>query len=251
MSASSAKAVLRARALCVGHDVQPVLQPVDLDVPLGAWWALVGPNGCGKTTLLQTIAGRLRPLSGSVSIDGHDIVDAPDKARAALGYVLAPEQLPGRLTLRECLSVFTAVHGREAAAPAVDALIDAWAFAPRLDDYVDRSSLGTRQKLGVLLALVGEPQLLVMDESFNGLDPASGVILKRFLDAEVRAGRRAVLLATHALDIVEQHADVVLLIDHGRVCARIDRAEIAAHSGSLDALLAARAAAARGPDRPG
>ena len=238
-------AALAVRRLVVGHGQQAVLTVDELVIPAGQWWALVGPNGCGKTTLLDTVAGRCPSLAGDIFIDGHSLKRAPKVARAALGFVLTPEALPPRLTLRECLDVFTAVHARLEPAPAVATLLETWSLGPWIDTHVDRCSLGVRQKLGVLLALVGAPRLLVMDESFNGLDPASGLALKAFLDAAVSAGEFSVLLATHALDLVEQHADTALLIDQGRILARMDRDELRAHRGHLDQHLAGLQAPAR------
>lgn len=239
---------LATRGLQVGYGRTPVLTVDDLDLPCGEWWALVGPNGCGKTTLLDTLAGRRTALAGEVWIDGHSLMDAPREARSALGVALPPDALPARLTLRECLSVFTAAHGRAAPDAAVESLIEQWRLSDRLDDFVDRSSLGTRQKLAVLLALVAAPRMLLLDESFNGLDPESGLALKAQLETFVRARGGAVLMATHSLDLVERYADRALLIGRGRVCAELDRAELDAHRGRLDVRLAELARAEWGDD---
>ncbi|MDX1626546.1 MAG: ATP-binding cassette domain-containing protein [Wenzhouxiangellaceae bacterium] len=244
---SAGTPALATRGLVVGHGDRRILEVDDLELPLGAWWAVLGPNGCGKTTLLDTIAGRKAALSGSVFIDGHSMTAAPRRARSALGVVLPPDVLPPRLTLRECLAVFCAAHGRSKPAADVEELVGAWGLAGRLDEFVDRSSLGTRQKLAVLLALVSDPKLLVLDESFNGLDPASGIVLKNHLDQRVRGARCSVLLATHALDIVEQHADCALLIDRGRVRARLGRRELEACRGRLDVRLAERLSTVSAP----
>ncbi len=96
-------------------------------------------------------------------------------------------------------------------------LADELRFTPYLDAFVDTLSLGTRQKLAVLLALVGDPLLIVLDEAFNGLDPASSLILKRHLRAPHRAGGAAVLLATHSLDIVEHYADRAAILIDGKL----------------------------------
>jgi ABC-2 type transport system ATP-binding protein len=96
-----------------------------------------------------------------------------------------------------------------------------------LDRFVGAYSLGTRQKLAVLLALLGEPQLLVLDEAFNGLDPASALALKHFLRDRVAAGKCSVLLATHALDIVERYADRAALLLHGRIAHEWRKDELA------------------------
>ena len=235
---TSAPAALSTRGLTVGHGDRPVLVVGEIEIPYGNWWALLGPNGCGKTTLLDTLAGRRSPLRGDAFIDGRSLLEEPMEARSALGMALPPDALPPRLTLRECIDVFTAAHRRDAPAPAVHELIETWSLSPRLDTYVDRCSLGVRQKLSVLLALVGGPRLLLLDESFNGLDPASGLALKAFLDEAVAGGGCSVLLATHALDLVEQHADHALLIGRGRIRARLGPDELRAHRGRLDRRLA-------------
>ncbi len=235
---------LSLRGLAVGHDTEPVVKDIDLDIPAGQWWALVGPNGCGKTTLLETAAGKRPALAGEIRIAGCDLDAEPRSARSALGWVLSPAELPPRLTGRELLSLFTALHHRDAPAEAVIGLIEQWRFEPYLDTPVDRCSLGTRQKLGVLLALVGEPRLLLMDESFNGLDPASGLVLKSFLDEAVANARLSVLLATHALDLVERHADAAVLITRGRIRGRLGRDDLRTNRGRLDERLAELAEAA-------
>lgn len=137
-------------------------------------------------------------------------------ARAARGGC-APERLPGLLTGRQCLEVYAAAKGlREIDADVLD-LMQRFALEALLDQFVDTYSSGTRQKLAALLALIGAPKLIVLDEAFNGLDPASGRILKRHLRGLVEARRASVLLATHALDIVGRYADRAALLLSGRI----------------------------------
>jgi ABC-type multidrug transport system ATPase subunit len=103
-----------------------------------------------------------------------------------------------------------------------------------LDLFVESCSLGTKQKLAVLLALLGEPQLILLDEAFNGLDPASSLVLKRHLRKRVSDGRCGVVLATHALDIVERYADRAALLLNGGLVHEWRRDEIAALAASSD-----------------
>jgi ABC-2 type transport system ATP-binding protein len=107
-------------------------------------------------------------------------------------------------------------------------LAERFQYMPMLDRFVDAYSLGTRQKLAVLLALLGDPELVVLDEAFNGLDPASALALKHFLRDRVSQGMCSVLLATHALDIVERYADRAALLLNGGIAREWRKEELAA-----------------------
>jgi ABC-2 type transport system ATP-binding protein len=216
---------LDVRALRAGHAGRAVLDGVDLALAPGEWYVLLGPNGVGKSTLLDCVGGRLAPWAGTVSIAGARLDADPIAAKRALGFGCAPEQLPDLLTPRQCLEVHAAAKSLAAVGDDVLALADALAFTPYLDAWVDTLSLGTRQKLAVLLALVGAPRLVVLDEAFNGLDPRSALRLKAELRVRTKAGA-AVLLATHSLDIVEHHADRAGLLAGGRIVREWTRTEI-------------------------
>ena len=231
--------VMRVSDLKVGYDL-PVLSGVSMDVPSGVWWAVLGPNGCGKTTLLDTLAGRLPALQGDIHIGRHSLDHDPVAAKRALGYALPPERLPQRLTGRECLNVFAALNGNAADSEHVCTLMDEWNFQSDLQKFVDRMSLGMRQKLGILLALAGQPRIVIMDESLNGLDPASALKLKRFLRTQVQRKTFSVLMATHALDVVDQYADRAWVCNAGRMALSLDRTDLDQAHGRLDQLIAQR-----------
>jgi ABC-2 type transport system ATP-binding protein len=123
--------------------------------------------------------------------------------------------------------VFSAAKQLDSVGADVMRVAELLRFTAYLDEYVDTYSLGTRQKLCVLLALLGEPKLIVFDEAFNGLDPRSALILKDELKRRLR-GDSAVLLATHSLDIVEHHADRAALMMSGRIVREWSAAELRA-----------------------
>jgi len=218
---------LQVDVLCAGYPGRAVLQGVDLHIACGEWIALLGANGSGKSTLLDACVGRLAPAAGQVRIGGHSMVEAPVAAKQRLGYAIAPERLPALLTARDCLAVQAAAKGLAVIDAEVLELAAVLGLTPWLDDAVALMSYGTRQKVGVLIALLGEPELIVLDETFNGLDPASGLLLKRHFRSRVDAGRCGVLLATHALDIAEHWADRVALLHDGRIVHEWNRAELA------------------------
>ena len=239
---------LHVHSLHAGYDKLVVLNGVDLEVARGEWLALLGPNASGKTTLLHCIAGMLVPSAGSISICGHPLRRDATGAKRRLGFGCAPEGLPGLLTGRQCLEIYAAAKGLAAIDADVLGLAEQFAFMSMLDRFVGSYSLGTRQKLAVLLALLGEPALVVLDEAFNGLDPASALVLKKHLRARVSAGRCGVLLATHALDVVERYSDRAVLLLDGRIARQWGPEELAALRAmpgeGLEAALAAASSSA-------
>ena len=213
--------VLDVESVHARFGAHEVLRGVSLQVARGEWSCLLGPNGVGKSTLLHCIVGRLDPASGEIRISGIRISgESACAAKRRLGYACSPEQLPGLLTGRQCLEVYAIAKDLERIDEDVLALAEELRFAPFMDAFVDTYSLGTRQKLCVLLGLLGNPDLIVLDEAFNGLDPRSSLTLKRHLRERLSADRCGVLLATHSLDIVEHHADAAALLLDGVVAKR-------------------------------
>jgi ABC-2 type transport system ATP-binding protein len=219
-------AVLEIQALRAGYGSRLVLDEISLTLAPGDWFVLLGPNGCGKTTLLDCVVGRLIPSGGEISVAGHSLGKNSPAAKRQLGYGCAPELLPALLTARQCLEVHAGAKGLTAIDDDVFALAAELHFTPYLESFVDTLSLGTRQKLSVLLALVGDPLLIVLDEAFNGLDPASAIILKRHLRARLQSRGAALLLATHSLDILEHYADRAGVLIDGRLKREWQKDEI-------------------------
>ncbi len=235
--------VLCVRGVSAGYAQRVVLHQVDLVVAPGEWVALLGANGSGKSSLLDCCVGRLAPFAGDVRVCGHSMTDSSVAARHRLGYAIAPERLPTLLTVRQCLTVQAAAKKLAAIDADVLDLADALRLSSRFDDAIEQLSYGTRQKLGVLLALVGAPDLVVMDETFNGLDPASSRILKRHLRERADQRGTGLLLATHALDIATHWADRVVLLHEGRLLKTWNRIELNTlrdeRDGGLEAAMAA------------
>jgi ABC-2 type transport system ATP-binding protein len=220
--------VLEAIDIRARYGKRTVLEAVTLTVARGEWFCLLGPNGVGKSTLLHCVAGRVIPAGGALSICGQSIVTDPSKAKRHLGFACAPDQLPGLLTGRQCLEVYALAKQVDTLDADVMALAEQLRFSGFLDQCVDTYSLGTRQKLCVLLAFLGNPDLIVLDEAFNGLDPASAMVLKRHLKKRLAEGRCGVLLATHSLDIVEHYADKAALLLDGRIAQQWTKAQMSA-----------------------
>lgn len=225
---SAAMPILQLEQIRYAYGADAVVQGIDLVLPRGEFVALIGPNGSGKSTLLQCIAGILAPSSGRVLIDGIDMALRPQAAKSQLGFAIDPNLLPPLLSGRECLRLFAAARRLPAIPDGTLALAEVLALAPMLDRTVAGYSLGTRQKLGIVLGLIGEPPLLVLDEPLNGLDPASAYALKQHLQALTRTGGTTVLLATHSLEIAERFITRAVLLMDGRIRRSWEGAELAA-----------------------
>jgi ABC-2 type transport system ATP-binding protein len=219
--------LLSIRDLSAGYGSRPVISNIDLTIRRGEWFSLLGPNATGKSTLLYCATGQLAPIAGVVHLSGHNLSTAPQAAKRHVGYAHAPDRLPGLLTGLQCLEVYAAARQLAEVGPEIAGLARDLKLTPLLDQYVGTYSLGTRQKLSVLLALVGKPSLIVLDEAFNGLDPASSLVLKRFLQARVHSNECSVLLATHALDIVLQYSTRAALLLDGRLTKSWDAEALA------------------------
>lgn len=190
---------------------------VTVDVPAGRCFAWLGPNGCGKTTLIRMMLGLARPSSGQIVVRGHAI---PHDARAALARVGAIVEEPRfypYLSGRDNLRVWAAHYGSDAAG-RIDAELARVGLTEAASKKVKAYSLGMRQRLGVARALLNDPELLILDEPTNGLDPAGLVEFRGMIRGLVDEGR-TVFISSHILDEVERMADDVAIIQRGKMVA--------------------------------
>ncbi len=237
--------ILDIRGLQLELGGRTVLHGIDLQVNAGEFVALAGPNGSGKSSLLRCIAGLLRAHHGEIRVCGHEVATATVAARAQLGMAVEPSALPGLLSGRECLQLFARTRGLATVPAATLELSEALRFSVYLDRPVEEYSLGTRQKLAVLLGLIGEPPLLLLDEPLNGLDPPSAWALKGHLVALAARGT-AILLATHAIELAERHVNRAVLLVEGRLRLDLDRSALATLRADPERSLEAELVAAMG-----
>ncbi|MBD8527891.1 ATP-binding cassette domain-containing protein [Pseudomarimonas arenosa] len=225
---------LRISALRLAYGGRPVLDSLDFELPAGQVAGLIGPNGAGKSSLIRAIGGAAGgmpgvQISGQIELAGHCIERSRIQALATLGLALPPEQLPTMLSGRQALQLLTDLRLSAEQGPAAlqesESLAGRLGLCPWLDQPIYGYSLGTRQKLAIVLALLGEPPLLVLDEVLNGLDPMSALALKDELRARADRGA-AVLLATHGLEVAERFLDRCLLLQDGRLLADWDSAAL-------------------------
>lgn len=238
-------AVTEFRGARHAYGATVALADFDLTVRPGEVVAVLGPNGAGKTTALHLLMGLLAPQAGSVRLFGADPRDRA--ARERLGVMLQVSGVPETLTVREHLRGFAAYY--PAPLPLDDVIATAGLGEVARRPY-GKLSGGQRQRLHLALALVGDPDLLVLDEPTTGLDAAA----RRALWASIRAmlGRgRSVILTTHDLDEADALADRIVLLHHGRVLAEGTPAEIKASTASRRIRVVTRLDEARLRTRPG
>jgi ABC-2 type transport system ATP-binding protein len=203
------------------------LDGVSFRVEPGQMFGFVGPNGAGKTTAMRIILGVLAPDAGEVRWrDGAVSVDV----RRRFGYMPEERGLYPKMRVRPQLTYLAALHGVSAPEAAADRWIERLGLSERADERVEALSLGNQQRVQLAAALVHEPELLVLDEPFSGLDPVGVDVLSGVL-AEYAATGVPVVFSSHQLELVERLCEAVAIIKDGRLVA----------SGTVDEL--------RGPGR--
>ena len=189
-----------------------------LQIEPGELFAFLGPNGAGKTTSIKLMCGLLFPTTGSVRVGGHDLRTAGDQARQLISYVPDQPYLYEKLTGREFLQFIADMYRMDPARSRVrlEEMIRLFALDEFVDDLTERYSHGMRQRTVFAAALLHEPKVLIVDEPTVGLDPRSVRLLKDLLRQEANRGT-TVFLSTHSLDVVEQLADRIGIVEHGRL----------------------------------
>jgi ABC-2 type transport system ATP-binding protein len=220
--------------LTKSYDNTPVVRDVSLRCEPGTITGFLGANGAGKSTTLKMIVGLVRPDRGTATIDGRPFVELPNPTRVVGMLLDASAMHPGR-SGRATLTIAARLAGVDTR--RVEHLLDLVGIADAAEKRVGTYSLGMRQRLGVAQALVGAPQVLILDEPANGLDP-EGIAWMRALLRDFADHGGTVLLSSHLLHEVQATADHLVVISGGAVVA----------AGRLDDLLASSTILVRSPD---
>jgi ABC-2 type transport system ATP-binding protein len=204
---------------------------VELLVPRGRAFGYLGPNGAGKTTLIRTLLGLTRADGGSMSLLGLPVPADRSSALAGVGAIVDEPRFHPHLTGRENLRLLAAARGGHADQRIGPSLARV-GLADRAGDKVASYSMGMRQRLGVAACLLGDPELLILDEPMNGLDPAGMHEMRAMITSLVDEGR-TVMLSSHLLDEVERTCDAVAIVDHGRVVRQGPIEELTRGAGTV------------------
>ncbi|HEV2167122.1 MAG TPA: ABC transporter ATP-binding protein [Thermoplasmata archaeon] len=228
---------LEVRALTVRYGEKVGVADLSLRVSPGEIFGLLGSNGAGKSTTMKAIVGLQKPDAGTVRVFGIDPTRDGVEAKRRLGYVPEAPLLFDALTPWEFLEYVASVRGLEkpVATRRAERYAGALQLTPELHQPIATLSMGNRQKVLLVAALLHRPQLLVLDEPFHSLDPRAVRVARELLRQHASEGRGAVLLSTHTMEVAERLCDRVGILDRGRLVGEGTVPELrGAHSESLE-----------------
>ncbi|MGD0497043.1 MAG: ABC transporter ATP-binding protein [Bryobacteraceae bacterium] len=227
MTSSSVGAALRVNQLRKSYADVVAVDRVDLEVRPGECFGLLGPNGAGKTTTIEICEGLTEPDSGGVETLGMRWDSDAAELRQRLGIQLQETQLSDKLTVRETLRLFRSFFRR---GPEVSEVVGLVQLEEKSDSRVGNLSGGQKQRLALACALVGDPDLMFLDEPTTGLDPQARRQLWELIERFKSAGR-TIVLTTHYMDEAERLCDRVAIMDHGKIIAQGTPRELIASIG--------------------
>jgi ABC-2 type transport system ATP-binding protein len=211
--------VIEIQSLTKYYGDRKAVGPLSFSIAKGEIVGLLGLNGAGKTTTLRILACDLLPSSGSVRVDGLDVVDNPDEVRARVGYLPDHPPLYDEMTVGEYLVFAAKIRGLSSAEARkrVDEVTQATALRSVRDDVISTLSHGFRQRVGIAQAIVHKPQLLVLDEPISGLDPVQ-IVEMRELVRNLRH-EHTTLISSHFLSEISETCDRLLVLRNGEIVA--------------------------------
>jgi len=231
-------AAIETKGLTKMYGIFGALNGLDLKIMPGEIYGLLGPNGAGKTTTLKITAGLIEPTSGWVVVSGFDATKDSLRAKTQIGYVAEVPILYESLTPRELLEFEASVRklAKDPMNRRARQLAEAFEVASYFDSPIATLSMGTKQKVAIIAALLHQPSVLLLDEPLNSLDARSSRILKELLSLHVQRGG-AVLFSTHIMEIAQTLCSRIGIIFEGRIVAEGDLGQLRARAGGKDATL--------------
>jgi ABC-2 type transport system ATP-binding protein len=220
--------IVEAKSISKEYGDVKALSNLDLNVVPGEIYGLLGPNGAGKSTLIKIIAGLVAPTSGSIRVMGLDPSTDPLGVKSKIGYVSENSTLYDSLTPRDFFEFISSIRKTDPtlASERIKALAPVFGLDQYYDSPIATLSMGTKQKISLIAALLHEPPLLLLDEPLNGLDARTSRIVKDIISLHAKKTGGAVLFSTHIMEVAEHVCDRIGIIYQGKIVAE----------GSLDEL---------------
>ena len=237
-------AVIRTYDLTKRFKHLAAVDGVNFEVQPGEVFGFLGPNGAGKTTTIAMLLGLVRPTAGSAEVLGHDIRRGLSAALRRVGAIVETPAFYPYLSGRDNLRIFARIIGGDAEGSIPD-LIEQVGLRGRGKDKVGTYSLGMRQRLGLASAMLGDPELLILDEPTNGLDPAGMQEVRRLIRRLAEEEGKTVFLSSHLLHEVEQVCDRVLILNKGQVITQGEVSELLSQAHVVEMRIAAAPRAAQ------
>lgn len=193
------------------------VQDINVRLRSGQLIGLIGKNGAGKSTLLKLLSTITKPTSGHILLDGEDVVRNPNIMRAVIGYLPQDVFVYPNLTILEYLSYISSVKGmkKKDAEKQIRSLISAFHLVDATDKRLGNCSGGMKQRVGIICALLGDPQVIIADEPTTGLDPEERVAVRNILSNLSK--ERIVILSTHIVSDIEAVASRIVMLQHGNL----------------------------------
>ena len=223
------KPVIETHALCKSYHGRPVVDHLNLAVPEGCVYGFLGPNGAGKSTTMKMLLGLVHPTGGSVELLGHTLNEANRIAllRQTGSLIEAPSGYL-HLTARENLSIVADL--KDVDRKDISRVLEIVHLTKDADRKVGQYSLGMKQRLGIAMALLGSPKLLILDEPTNGLDPAGIQEMRSLIASMPQTTGATVLISSHLLGEIEQMVDQVGILNHGKLLFEGSLQQLQKHS---------------------
>lgn len=193
------------------------LDNLSLSVKKGELLGIIGPNGAGKTTTIRIVCGILKPDNGTVFVGGHDVLKDPITTKSMIGYLPEEPNLYERFKARDLLRYFGELYGvpKEKLNRRVYELLELVGMEDRAEHKINTFSKGLRQRIGIARALIHDPEIIIFDEPTMGLDPATAISIRSFI--EELKGEKTIILCTHYMEEADALCDRVAILSGGKI----------------------------------
>jgi ABC-2 type transport system ATP-binding protein len=213
---SDADSILEIAGLTVAYGAKVAVSDVSFQIRRGEIFGLLGPNGAGKTSTLSAVEGLVKPKAGTVLVDGLDILQHPAQAKARMGVQLQATSFQSELTIKQIIRLYAGLYGLTLTDAEIMARLSEVGLQAEADKPFSQISGGQQQRLGLQIAVVHAPVLLLLDEPTSGLDPQSRRQLWSRIE-EMRQNGGSILLTTHSMEEAQAVCDRVAIIDQGKL----------------------------------